>query len=345
MRKLTRNCALLATSLLMLGLSACKDDADKPETESAGQVAVESEATSTDLSLEELRDYIASQEALSEEALRKAKASSGPGAPALWSLKDEDTTIHMFGTVHLLRPEIDWLTPEIESALDQADTIVFEADVSSEAAAKEMMQFVSEKAMLTGGTRLNDLLSDAEETVVAEALADVDMSLELVQTLQPWFASVTLQQMKMVSDGFDPESGVEFVIQSRAPEKTYQFLETVDQQLGRMASLSEDEQVNFLVLSAGSSADSAELLDDLVAEWSDGDVEGLGMLIGDAEAFGSTEVYEALLKSRNEDWIPQIEGMLDTPGNVFVAVGAAHLAGDDSVVAMLRARGHAVTGP
>lgn len=337
MRKLIRNCTVVATSLLMLGLAACNTDVDQDVPDSAEQ--------SADLSLEELREYIASQEAVSGQALSRAKASEGPGAPALWTLKDEDSTIHLFGTVHLLRPDVEWLTPEIEAALDQADTVIFEADVTSEEAAKAMMQFVSDKAMLTGGTRLNDLLTDAEEVVVGEAFGDVEMSLELVQTLQPWFASVTLQQMKMMSDGFDPESGVEFVIQKRVPDKSFQYLETVDQQLGRMASLPEADQVNFLILSAGSSADSGELLDDLVAEWSDGDVEGLGFLIGESDSFGSDAVYDALLKSRNEDWIPQIEAMLDTPGNMFVAVGAAHLAGEDSVVEMLRERGHTVTGP
>ncbi len=337
MRKLIRNCTVVATSLLMLGLAACNTDVDQDVPDSAEQ--------SADLSLEELREYIASQEAVSDQALSRAKASEGPGAPALWALKDEDSTIYLFGTVHLLRPDVEWLTPEIEAALDQADTVVFEADVVSEEAAKAMMQFVSDKAMLTGGTRLNDLLTDAEEVVVGEAFGDVEMSLELVQTLQPWFASVTLQQMKMMSDGFDPESGVEFVIQKRVPDKSFQYLETVDQQLGRMASLPEADQVNFLILSAGSSADSGELLDDLVAEWSDGDVEGLGFLIGESDSFGSDAVYDALLKSRNEDWIPQIEAMLDTPGNMFVAVGAAHLAGEDSVVEMLRERGHTVTGP
>lgn len=342
MKKLTRKCTVWAAALLMMGAAGCKDGAVEAPKAADAPVASDDRA---DLTLDELREYIASQEDVAAQALVKAKASHGAGEPALWTLKDDDTTIHMLGTVHLLRPDVEWLTPDIEMALEQADTVVFEADITSEAAATELMSFVSSKAMFSDGTRLNDLLSDAEEEIVSEAFEDVNMSLELVQTFKPWFASITLQQMKMMSDGFDPEAGVEAVIQARVPGKTFGYLETVDQQLGRIAGLPDDDQIDFLILSAGSSADSGEMLDDLVEEWSDGDVNGLTLLIGDADAFGSEAVYDAFLKSRNEDWVPQIEGMLDAPGTTFVAVGAAHLVGPDSVVQMLRSRGHAVTGP
>lgn len=351
MRKAVRNCAIMGALLFSFGMTACKPEpnpADPAQPEAEQSIGSQPEAhteLSDEMSLDELRAYIDLQEQLMEAALDKAKASNGSGAPAMWILSDEDSTIHLFGTVHLLRPNVSWMTPQISSALEAADTVVLEADVESEQAARDMMQFVSTQAMLTGGTRLNDLLSDAEEVVVGEAFADANMSLELVQTLKPWFASITLQQMKMMSDGFDPEAGVEMILQDHVPNTPFEYLETVDQQLGRLATLPMDDQIDFLVLSAGGSADSGELLDDLIGEWSEGDVVGLGYLVGDSDAFGSDAVYDALLKSRNEDWIPKIEAMLEKPGNTFVAVGAAHLVGEDSVVKMLRDRGHDVTGP
>ncbi|WP_340692702.1 TraB/GumN family protein, partial [Hyphomonas sp.] len=91
--------------------------------------------------------------------------------------------------------------------------------------------------------------------------------------------------------------------------------------------------------------EGAAMLDALVDEWADGDVNGLGLLLANPDMMGSEEVYDALLKERNETWAPQIAAMLETPGTRLIAVGAGHLAGDDSVIAMLRADGFEVTGP
>lgn len=88
------------------------------------------------------------------------------------------------------------------------------------------------------------------------------------------------------------------------------------------------------------------MLDQLVAEWADGDVAGIGVMVASPEGVGySREAYDALLVNRNARWIPKIEAMLDSPGTVFIAVGAGHLAGPDSVIEMLRTEGYEVDGP
>jgi uncharacterized protein YbaP (TraB family) len=127
--------------------------------------------------------------------------------------------------------------------------------------------------------------------------------------------------------------------------KSFAYLETVDDQLGRLAGLPNDVQVDFLISSAESIDEGAQMLDALVDEWADGDVTGLGLLLANPDMMGSDEVYDALLKERNETWAPKIAAMLETPGTRLIAVGAGHLAGDDSVIAMLRADGFEVTGP
>ena len=88
------------------------------------------------------------------------------------------------------------------------------------------------------------------------------------------------------------------------------------------------------------------MLDLLVDEWADGDVTGIGALVANPEGYGFTDAaYQSLLVVRNTAWVPQIEAMLDEPGSVFIAVGAGHLAGPDSVITMLRDEGHTVEGP
>jgi uncharacterized protein len=298
----------LAISLILgfalAGPVACKEKAPDPAT-----IAAQAEAAR------------AEQDAAAEAALAAAKVSRGSGEPAIWMLSDADTTLYIMGTVHLLRPELDWRSDEIDAAMDAADTLVFEADVSSSEAGAEMMKFVRNEGLFQDGGQLTNLLSDAETIELQAALDYVGLPLGAVQNMRPWFAAVNLSVMQMQKDGFDPNSGVEQVLiaEGRADGKAFAYLETVDDQLGRLAGLPDDG--------------------------ADGDVNGLGLLLANPDMMGSEEVYDALLKARNETWAPQIAAMLDTPGTRLIAVGAGHLAGDDSVIAMLRQQGLEVTGP
>ena len=326
--------AAFAATAMMLVVAACGGGGtveDKPELSPEAERAAR----------------VAEQEALYEAALAAAEASRGAGEPAVWTLADEDTTIYIMGTVHLLRPELDWRSDEIDTALNEAGTLVFETDVSSPEAAREMMNFISTHAVFTDGRQLTSLLDKSEQAELQAALDYLDYPLGAMQTFRPWYAAVNLSVLQMQKDGFDPSAGVEQVLEreGKAAGKNFAYLETIEEQLGRFANLPDDEQVDFLVSSAESVEEGSEMLDVLVSEWEDGDVNGLAALMSNPEMMGSEAIYDALLKDRNEAWVPKIEAMLDAPGTVLIAVGAGHLAGEDSVIELLRADGHEVEGP
>ncbi|HBX92007.1 MAG TPA: TraB/GumN family protein, partial [Hyphomonas sp.] len=267
--------------------------------------------------------------------------------PALWTLQDEDTTLYIFGTVHLLRPELEWRSDEMDAALAEADTVVFEADVTSQAAASEMMKFISTQGMLQNGQQLSSLLSELERAELQKALDHVGLPLGAIEPMRPWWAAVNLSVLQIKKEGFDPNAGVETVLgaEARAAGKSFAYLETIDEQLGRLANMPTDVQVDFLVSSAESIEEGGDVLDTLVSEWVDGDVHGIGLLMSNPDMMGSDDVYDALLKSRNEIWVGKIEAMLEEPGTRLIAVGAGHLAGEDSVIEMLEAKGYEVEGP
>ncbi len=289
----------------------------------------------------------AEMEAAEARAIEVAEASRGGGHPALWTLKDEDTTLYLMGTVHMLRPDVDWRTPEVDAAIGSADTIVFEADTTSPEAGRDLMKFFSAQGMFGDGTQLTSLLTQGEVALLNEALAEVDLPLAAVQPMRPWYAAINLSVIQMTQEGFDPSSGVEMKIEEEAKARgaAFDYLETVDQQLGEFAGLDNCAQIEFLMQTAEGMKEGTETLDLLVSEWADGDTVGLAALLASPDSFGSDAAYDALLKNRNARWAPLIAGMLDEPGTRLVAVGAGHLAGEDSVIAMLRAKGYDVTGP
>lgn len=295
------------------------------------------------------RDNAALEAPAQPAATGDTQAEATPqGAPALWTLSDEDTVVHLFGTVHILRPETEWRTPAFDAVFEAADAIYFEADVSSPESAQAMARLVPQLGVYTDGTRLSQVLDEAERRTVEEAMDHIGVPMAAIEPMKPWLATVQLSVQALVKQGYSPESGVETVLTEAAETagKELRFLETGEQQLRFFADMSQDDQVEFLVASAEQIVDNPQLLDTLVDKWARGDVDAIGQIMADPDVMGSQHVYDVLIVERNANWTAQIEALMaDEAGTFLIAVGAGHLAGEDSVAEMLRARGYAVEGP
>ena len=328
--------AALSTAAM---LAACAPSTDAP-SESETEATLPAAAAERPTKDEMLAEFNA--------ALAAAQETNGTGSPAMWAMSDEDTTIHLFGTVHLLRPDLEWRTEAIDAAIAAADTIVFEVDMKSEAAQRAVATDFLARGMFQDGRTLKGVLSDSDEAVITAAFDSLGVPIDAMNTFEPWMASVNLGVMKLVNDGYDPNSGVESVIEAGAVEagKSFAYLETISQQSDAFDLLPEDEQIAMLYETALLLDESPQMLDLLVDEWADGDIEGISSLVASPDGVGFTDAaYQSLLVKRNQNWVPQIEAMLDEPGSVFIAVGAGHLAGPDSVITMLRDKGYTVEGP
>ena len=279
-----------------------------------------------------------------EAAIATANETNGPGVPAMWQLADEDTTIHIFGTVHILRPELDWRTDQFNATFDAADKLVFEIDLHSPEGQQAAMRMLS-AGLAESGESVGDVLSEADLASVKEAADKLGVPMASLDQMDPWFAAMTLAQVQFAKDGFDANSGVEQVLvgEAQTQGKSFGYLETIDDQINVFEGLAQETQIDFLVDGLLTLDQSGKLLDKLVEEWADGDVDGLGIIAANPDAAGDEAFYNALFKNRNEKWIPQIEDMLDEPGSVFIAVGAGHMAGPDSVITMLESKGHTLT--
>lgn len=288
-----------------------------------------------------------SEETQADSTVQPA-GSERTGAPAVWTLSDEDTTIHLFGTVHVLKPEMTWRTPDFDALVSTVDTIYFEADVTSDEAQAAIAPLVMQEGLYgASGGSLTATLDDEEEREVEEALDLLGLEMAAIDPMKPWMAGVQLASAQVAAAGYDPNSGVEMVLSGIAAEQGIEigYFETAVEQLGFFVNLPEGDQVDFLVQSAIDIEDNPGLLDEIVEDWASGDVSGIADLLAEPSALGSDAVYETLIVERNTNWTPKIEALLEEPGVKMVAVGAAHLAGDDSVVQMLRDSGYTVSGP
>ena len=279
------------------------------------------------------------------DEVRAIAEANAAEQPAMWDVSDEDTQVFLFGTVHTLRPETEWLTGRVRERLLAARAVYFEADVKSQRALDQVEIAVTQYGLYRVGTSLRDVLDDEIEGEIAEASALVGVPLAGFDSYRPWLASLTLAQMGSEAQGFDGDAGVEQVLEGLAGEagKQLRYFETGAEQMELLASIPEPVQIEMLVQTAEQMLDDPQMLDRMVAEWAEGDVTELAAFFAEDEVFGEGPVFEIMLKGRNENWAGQIEELLeDEAGVFFVAVGAGHLVGEDSVQALLRARGHEV---
>jgi hypothetical protein len=264
-----------------------------------------------------------------------APATTGTG-PALWKVGDEDTTIYLFGTVHVLPKELEWYDATIANALDSSDMIVTEIKMDK-AAETELQELSMKLGLLPPGTTLRSLLTP-EQTVTYEAgLAKLGAPPEAFDPVKPWLAGLTLSLLPLMQQGYDSNSGVEKILLAKAGTKPQGALETAEFQLGIFNNMPTEAQVAFMMEAVEGMDEIKPMLDRMVAEWAEGDATELANIMN--EGMTDPAVAEALLYSRNANWAEWIDTRLDEPGTVFIAVGAGHLAGAKSVQDYLAQKG------
>lgn len=281
-----------------------------------------------------------------------APSGTSASGPALWQVSDEDTTIYLFGTIHILPEGLDWLNPTVEQALVSSNQFVSEVDTSAipdydpasgtppppEIMAIAQMQ-MSLAQLTTGGT-LRDLMNDEDRDEYEAAMTGLGVPVATFDGFEPWFAAMSMTQIAIMRAGLNASNGVERVLDQHIEGKERTALETVEQQLGFFDSLPMESQLAFLDEGAESLADEGVMeatFQQMVGEWMEGDPVGLASVINDA--MDDPILYDTLLTRRNANWAEWIDARLDQPGTVFIAVGAGHLAGESSVQDFLEQRG------
>lgn len=261
-----------------------------------------------------------------------------PARPALWQLRDPDTTIYLFGTVHMLPAGVRWLDGRVAQAFDLADTLVLEIMLPDDP--MQMMAQMAAVGRSPGLPPLVERVPEAQRARLAVLMKRYGIPTGGLDGYETWAAALLLQSAVLAGAGFSSAEGVEatLVARAKAAPKRLEGLETVAQQLAIFDELPEVDQRAFLSAIVAESSDVAALARAMVATWSRGDVDSLAQSLND-ELDDDPELAKRLIADRNARWADWLVRRLDQPGRIFVAVGAGHLGGRESVIALLEARG------
>ena len=264
------------------------------------------------------------------------------GRHTFWEVTGKHNKLWLLGSIHVLQDGDSALPQVALTAYANAETIVEEIDLN--AAMTDLLGGgAANLQVLPQGQTLAGVLGPRLYARLQQEARKLDIDVELMSGLQPWYVAVQLQQQQLMREGFNPLSGVDMQIALRAQGdgKPLQGLETVADQLGLFARLSMDEQREML-RSILDEKDPMSQLREIVTAWRTGDTGALERELRKG-AEESPELFRKLTTERNLRWLPQLEKMLQDPKDDYLIVtGALHMVGRDGLVELLRRKGYRV---
>ncbi len=267
------------------------------------------------------------------------------GTPAMWLVSSSDTAkpgkAYLFGTIHVLPDGVTWRSKKFDSAMDAADRLVIEVTGLEDTA--RVGKVFANLAVSPGQPPLEDRVKPELRDELETAVDASNVPTAALNRMESWAVALSLASAQTARLGLNPDKGVEKSLTPKfsASQKPVIGLETIRQQLGYFDQLPEEQQRIMLekVLTGG---DESKLsFEKLFNAWISGDMDALADL-SDESLLEQPETREKILVARNRDWAEKIDKMLENPETLFIAVGAAHLAGDVAVQEMLKQRGYIV---
>jgi len=257
--------------------------------------------------------------------------------PAMWQVEGGKARITLYGTVHALPPGKAWLSAAARAAFTSADTLLVEVANSGDPVV--MAGVVQRLGVLPAPVPLASRLPADLRPQLASHMKALGLAQGSLDQFKTWLAAITILATDMQRSGLNPADGVDraLIAMAGTAGKPVVGLETAEFQLGLFDALPETEQRLILgsaIIDAGSAQDEVRAL---LKAWEAGDVERIRVEFDDGSL--SPELEAALLTRRNAAWADVLARRAAEPGGVFVAVGAAHMAGPNSLIALLQARG------
>ena len=262
---------------------------------------------------------------------------------SLGELHGKHNTVYLLGSIHVLRPNDYPLAPVVLDAYTHAGSLLMEVnldEINSEQVQAEMLA----SAILSDGKTLPDVLGKQRYERAAALAHEIGVELSSFDQFAPWFAAEAISELQLTQLGFQPENGVEmyFMDRARSDGKSVDGLETVHDQISVFQNMSLDAQAEYLLSSLEQAHDLPKEVDSMVRAWQRGDTRWFESEL-QSDLGHDSDLYQSVLVARNRKWVPKIEALLNSDKNYLVIVGTGHLAGQGSVVDLLKKDGIVAT--
>ncbi len=282
--------------------------------------------------------------ALSVASCAQAPAQTEGGiTPLLYAVRDRDSTIYLYGTVHVRPRGADWGNARVRAAIDESSEVWTELLMNPENDARTQ-QLAMQLGRAPQGRPLSSWLTAEENTKLTEITTRLGLPQGALEPFRPWMAALTLTLVPLMQAGYDPQSGVDRAIDAYAENagKAMRAFETPEQQLNFFAGMSDELQHEMILEAINEAENVTEMIGQMSTAWERGDDRALASAVVDDTRREYPELYQTIFVQRNNAWMEELTREMQGSGVDFVAVGAGHIVGRDGLVAQFRARGYRV---
>jgi uncharacterized protein len=271
---------------------------------------------------------------------------AAPNRGLLYEISDGKGVLYLFGTIHVGKPEFYPLNRRVVDAVRSSGFLAVEADVTDTAA---MGKLIAEYAMYPAADSLDRHISSKLMQKLQPVLEKYKIPLESARRMKPWLVALALEYAGLADTGYNPQYGADLFLigLAKALKKPIAEVESMEFQMHLFDSMTPAEQEDDLAGTVDelASGEYRALIAKLAEAWSHADTAALNMALDETEAAlppDSKALYAKLIKNRNGAMTERISTWLHSDSQYFVAVGTAHLLGDDGIVARLKAQGYQV---
>lgn len=272
-------------------------------------------------------------------------AQAAQARPPVWVVRDKDSEMVLFGSVHLLPPGMDWRPPQLVTALKAADDVWFELPIDP-ATEAETARYAGQLGMLAPDQSLFKLLPPEDSARLLRVAKAYGADPAVLDRLKPWLADIAMSSAAYAKAGAAGKDGVEMAVAAAVPpQAARRAFETAKEQVQILAGAPASDQVAALSQTLKEMEDAPDEFAQLLRAWMSGDLQAL-----DREALGplrknAPTLFRQLISERNARWVKTLDARLKGQGRTVVVVGMGHLIGPGGVPARLRALGYKVEGP
>jgi uncharacterized protein YbaP (TraB family) len=262
--------------------------------------------------------------------------------PALWIVHSAAGSAYLFGSIHILPPNIDWRSQPVEQALAASDVFVFEAPLG-DSGKEQAAAFIQANGTLPAEVALPSMLDDSARSDYRAAIELTHVPPERLTHLRPWLAALVMEGQLAQTMHYSSDSGVDRQVWTYATtqKKPVETFETVEEQLRLLMPKDRKLEIEEFDASLKELNTDANEVGALVDAWKDGRMNEVAHLMN-AGLKSSPGAMKLLIDDRNGRWITRISAMLTQHRTYFITVGAGHIAGPRGLPALLAARGYQV---
>lgn len=298
-----------------------------------------------------------------------------PPQPAFFVVKDQDSVLYILGSQHKIRKHTKWMTPQVRNAFFEAQRIWYE--ITMEDMSHPILQIKTIRdSQAEQGQTLPVVLSPEDYTRVTKAANRLGLEMSELDQMKPWLAGDILtgtfqsridekkfgapdspiKDIKGNKDTIVPTSnempkihpaaiqgGVEDLTSLMTTGREVRSIENVERHVRLFDNLSLEAQRKYLMDSVDKLEDKTDEIKALSKAWRRGDLAYLAEHDVAKMKTDNPSFYDAMLRLRNIEMAARARDIMKGTGIDFFVVGAAHLAGPDSVLELLRSRGYQPT--